>query len=85
MRFFRYYFEIGMNVFVSGGCNIEDSVYLAPGAMIRDKIHVHKSSIIGMGAVVLRNVRESAIMVGNPAKRIGVNENNKVFDMFGLD
>lgn len=64
----------------SGGYTIiEDGTYIAPGAMLKDRIHIGKDSIIGLGAVVLRNVREKSIMIGNPAKKIGDNNERKVF------
>lgn len=47
--------------------------------MLKDRIHIGKDSIIGLGAVVLRNVREKSIMIGNPAKKIGYNNERKVF------
>ncbi len=76
---------IAWHVFASGGCRIDDFVYIAPFAMLRDKIHIGKYAIISMGAVILRNVKEEAIMVGNPAKRIGKNEEHRVFNMFNLN
>lgn len=67
--------------FSGGYTNIEDGTYIAPGAMLKDRIHVGKFSIIGLGAVVLRNVREKSIMIGNPAKKIGNNNDRKVFEI----
>ena len=68
--------------FVGGGTKIGNNVYVAPGAMLKDKISVGDDAIIGMGAVVLRHVRSAAIMLGNPAKRVGINTEKTVFNMF---
>ena len=76
---------IGARVFIAGNCQIGDLVYIAPGALLKDRIRVGDFAIISMGAVVLRNVKEKSIMIGNPAKRIGMNEIGKVFNMFELE
>lgn len=79
---------IGMHSVISsysflGGCTlIGESVYMAPGAMAKDRIKIGDCAIVGMGAIVLRNVRSRAIMVGNPARRFGENESGRVFGMF---
>ena len=73
---------LGYNSFVGGGAVIESRSYVAPGAIIKDRITVGADSIISMGAVVLRNVSESSIMLGNPAEKVGKNELKRVFGMF---
>ena len=50
--------------------------------MTKDSIRIGKEAIISLGTVLLRNVRPRAIMVGNPARRIGENETGRVFGMF---
>lgn len=73
---------ISANSFIGGVSCIDEKVYIAPGALIKDRVHIARSAIVGLGAVILRNVREKAIMVGNPAKRIGYNTLEKVFNIF---
>lgn len=73
---------VSANCFIGGFTHIDKLVYVAPGALIKDRVHVASQAIISLGAVVLRNVREKAIMVGNPAKRIGYNTLGKVFNIF---
>lgn len=68
-------------VFVGGKTIIGKKVYIAAGAMIKDRIKIADDSIIGMGAVIMRNVKSKAIMIGNPAKKIGENSGG-VFGMF---
>lgn len=72
---------MGYNSFVGGGVVVGKRNYIAPGAMIKDRIMVGTDSIISMGTIIHRNVRESSIMIGNPAQRIGKNEGKCVFDV----
>ena len=73
---------ISNNCFVGGHSVIGNSVYMAPGAMMKDRITVGDCAIISLGAVLLRNVRSGTIMVGNPARHLGDNEKKSVFNMF---
>lgn len=73
---------LSANCFLGGNTSIGERVYMAPGAMCKNKLTVGDGAIVSLGAVLLRNVRPQAIMLGNPAKRVGVNEQNKVFGMF---
>jgi sugar O-acyltransferase (sialic acid O-acetyltransferase NeuD family) len=57
-------------VHISGGCNIADFVYMGTGAVLRDHISICKDVTIGMGAVVVKDIIEPGIYVGNPAKKI---------------
>lgn len=73
---------ISANSFIGGYTQIGTCVYMAPGAMAKDRIKVEDNAIISLGSVLLRNVRSGAIMVGNPARHLGDNERGKVFSMF---
>ncbi len=73
---------ISANSFVGGHTQIGSCVYMAPGAMAKDRITVGDNAIISLGAVLLRDVRSGAIMVGNPARHLGENDRGKVFGMF---
>lgn len=73
---------LSANAFIGGNTQIGECVYMAPGSMVKDRIVVGDNAIISLGAVLLRNVRSSAIMVGNPARHLGENEKKKVFGMF---
>lgn len=73
---------ISVNGFVGGHTKIGSCVYMAPGAMAKDRIKVGENAIISLGAVLLRNVRANAIMVGNPARRLGENDQHRVFSLF---
>ena len=73
---------VSAKCFVGGNVRIDESVYLAPGVLVKDRIHISSGAIVSLGAVILRNVRPGAIMIGNPARRLGENTQNQVFNMF---
>lgn len=70
---------INSMTFIGGYAHIGERVYVAPGALLRDRISVGDDAIVGMGAVVVRNVAAGAVVVGNPAKEIRKNMERKVF------
>lgn len=57
-------------VIIAGGVIVGAQCYLGIRAITHQYIEVGQGSLIGMGAVVMRNVPEYAIMSGNPAKNI---------------
>lgn len=73
---------IGAKSFCGGGVNIGDRNYVSPGTLINDRINIGDDVIVGLGSVVVRNVKSSSIMFGNPAKKIGVNAEKRVWGRF---
>lgn len=55
---------------VAGSVEIGENAWIAPSSSIIQKVKIGKNATIGMGAVVLKNVGESEIWVGNPAKKL---------------
>lgn len=53
---------------IFGSVVIEDDVYISGNATIRNGIRVGNKSVIGMGAVVTKNVANEMIVKGNPAR-----------------
>lgn len=53
------------------GVCIGEDVWIGTGVCIRDGVTIGNQAVIGMGAVVTRDVPEYAIVAGNPAKIIG--------------
>lgn len=60
-------------VCINGNAIIEDDVYIGTGAILkqgtRDKpLRIGKGAVIGMGAVVTKDVAPGAVVIGNPAR-----------------
>ena len=64
------YSELCPNVNISGHCQLGQKVFVGTGAVILPEISIGDEAIIGAGAVVTKDVKPSAIVVGNPAKVI---------------
>lgn len=63
--------SIGHNAIVHG-CTVEDNVLIGMGAIVMDRAHIGKNSIIAAGAVVLEDtiVPPGSIFAGVPAKKV---------------
>jgi UDP-3-O-[3-hydroxymyristoyl] glucosamine N-acyltransferase len=55
---------------IGGSVNIGSNVWIAPGSSVRDWVNIGDKSIIGLGAVVTKNVDENVAVIGNPAREI---------------
>lgn len=53
---------IGANVVVGKG------VHVGSNATVREKVHIGDYSLVGAGSVVLNDVEENSVVVGNPAR-----------------
>ena len=53
---------------VSGSCAVGENTWVGPNACIRDQRTIGANSLIGMGAVVAKNVPDNEVWAGNPAK-----------------
>lgn len=68
--------KIGRNVVITGCANIsgsnviEDDVWVAPNASIKGFIHLGKGCVVGMGAVVTKDIPSGETWVGSPAHKI---------------
>lgn len=63
------------NSMIAGSVEIGENVWVSPSTSIRQKLVVDNDALIGMGAVVVKNVDASSIVAGNPAKPLSKNEN----------
>ena len=54
--------------FTGGFVNVGSRCTLHTGAIVIPKLNIGDNSIINVGSVVIRNVREGSTMMGNPAK-----------------
>ena len=57
---------------ISGNVVLEECVQVGTNAAIRERVKVGAGSVIGMGAVLLKDVPPDAVMVGNPARPMPV-------------
>lgn len=55
---------------ISGGVEVGKNTWIGPNVSIMQKIKIGHSVIIGLGAVVLKNVEDTGVIVGNPGKNI---------------
>ena len=53
---------------VSGSCTVGENTWVGPNACIRDQRSVGANSMIGMGAVVAKNIPDNEVWAGNPAR-----------------
>lgn len=58
------------NAMVAGSVSIGKNVWVAPSSSIRQKLTIEDNSTIGMGSVVVKNVGQSDVVAGVPAKKI---------------
>ena len=73
---------VGHNTHLSNYCYVANSVsigakikagkgvYFGSNSSIIEKLKIYPWTIIGLGSVLLKSVKEKSIMVGNPAKKI---------------
>ncbi len=67
---------------IAGNVTIEERAYIGPLTGVKQGLTIGNDSIVGMGSVVLRNVKPCTIVRGDPAKKIGDNTEGSVFSMF---
>ncbi len=53
---------------ISGSSTIGDDVWVSPNAVLKNGTVVGDNALIGLGAVVIRNVEANTIVAGNPAR-----------------
>ena len=56
------------NSMIAGSVEIGENVWVSPSSSIRQKLIIENDALIGMGAVVVKNVESSSVVAGNPAK-----------------
>lgn len=59
------------NVVFCGGARVGARCWIAPGALIKQKVIVGDRVTVGLGAVVLRDVPDGATVAGVPARALG--------------
>lgn len=67
----RNFCSVANNASVGGEVVVDDGCHIGTNSSLREHITIGKYAIVGMGSVVLKNVEDRHIVVGNPAKVIG--------------
>jgi sugar O-acyltransferase (sialic acid O-acetyltransferase NeuD family) len=70
---------LSSNVSPGGGDIFGDKVYVGMGAIIKEKLNIGDNSIIGMGSCVFNDIPPDVIALGNPARPMRRNEEQKIF------
>ena len=61
---------LASGVRVGGGCHIETGSYVGSGACVRERLTVGERALVGMGAIVTRDVPTARLWVGAPARDV---------------
>lgn len=64
------YFSAMPGAIVSGNVKIYDAVYLGTNSSIKEKLSIHSLAKIGMNSCVVKNINQSGVYAGTPAKKI---------------
>lgn len=60
--------HIATNSVVGANVHVGKAVHIGSNATIREKVNIGDYSLIGVGSVVLNDIPENSVVVGNPAK-----------------
>jgi UDP-3-O-[3-hydroxymyristoyl] glucosamine N-acyltransferase len=55
---------------IGGSTSLGDYSWIAPSAALRDRLSIGENSVIGLGAVVTKNVPDNETWTGSPAKEL---------------
>jgi carbonic anhydrase/acetyltransferase-like protein (isoleucine patch superfamily) len=61
---------VASSVTLAGSVHVEADCFLGQGCLIRQYLRIGRGSVIGMGAVIVRDVPPGSVMVGNPGRLI---------------
>lgn len=69
------YVTLAPRVSINGNTIIEDEVYIGTGAVLRQgtpdhPLRIGRGAVVGMGAVVTKDVAAGVTVIGNPARRL---------------
>lgn len=61
---------LASGVRLAGSVTVEAECYLGQSCTVRETTRIGRGSLIGMGAVVIRDVAPNSVIVGNPGRRL---------------
>lgn len=62
---------VANNVSIGGRIHIKDGAHIGSNSSLLERITIGRFSLIGLGSVVLKDVKDKEKIVGNPGKSIG--------------
>ena len=62
---------VANNASLGGRVEVKEGAHIGSNSSIRERLKIGKYSIVGIGSTVIKDVRDNAIVAGNPAKIIG--------------
>ena len=62
---------LAVGVILNGGVQVGNNCWFGSGALVKNHVSICEGTVVGMGAVVIKDITEPGIYVGNPAKYIG--------------
>lgn len=62
--------HISTGAIVNGGCRVGESVFVGSNAVLAHGVSVADGTIVGAGSVVVSDITEPGVYVGNPARKI---------------
>tara|TARA_B110001469_G_C9580671_1_gene288000 strand:+ start:255 stop:917 length:663 start_codon:yes stop_codon:yes gene_type:complete len=68
------YVSIANNACIGANVRVGYGTHVGTNASTREKISIGKYSVVGMGSVVLKDVPEGGVVIGNPGKILRVHE-----------
>lgn len=60
--------HISPNAVLAGGVRLQEQCWVGAGASVRQLLEVGKAAVVGMGAVVTKDVSAGSVVTGNPAR-----------------
>lgn len=64
---------------IGGNCLIGDHVFIGLSAVVKQKVTIGNNAIISMSAAVFNDIQDYSIAVGNPARVVRKNEEERIF------
>jgi sugar O-acyltransferase (sialic acid O-acetyltransferase NeuD family) len=64
---------------IAGHCKVGNRVFIGLGSCVKEETSIGDDAVVSMGAVVMKDVGDAYIVMGNPARPFGKNTEKKVF------
>lgn len=61
---------VGPNATISGYASLGEGSHIAPNAAVREHVSIGRFAVVGIGAAVIHDVPDGAIVAGNPARPV---------------